>query len=357
MTILHLVESIEVGGIEKLLKNTLPLLKEYTHIVCYMKSDKGYERDFCVNKIVCLKHQSLLDLPKSIFKIRRLCKNYNVSIIHAHHFWPSILARFAKLNGVKLVSTFHSIMSKDAFEKNINSLYLEKLSVRLNDYILFVSNAVRADYLSYINTSINSSVIYNYVPILENVNRNQIRNIDRPNKFRIVSVGGIKEVKNYDYVIEAFKFLKNVPISLDVYGDGPDIESLRLRVEAEKINVKFLGLALDINSLLPNYNFFLQASVYEGFPLALAEAMSFGLKPILSDIPAHREMCANFATYFSNRDPENLSIVLMELFNSETSISLEFSKRIISHANTLVSKDTYLSKLKNVYESLQNNLI
>ena len=46
MKILHIVDGIGIGGTEVLLKNTLPLLPNYSHIVCYLDVKNIFERDF-----------------------------------------------------------------------------------------------------------------------------------------------------------------------------------------------------------------------------------------------------------------------------------------------------------------------
>jgi glycosyltransferase involved in cell wall biosynthesis len=349
MVILHLVESIEIGGIEKLLKNTVPLLNGYQHIICYFNSDKKYEVDFTGCQVVCLNHNHHCNIIRTVYRLRKLYKTYGVDIVHAHHFWPSIIGRLSKISHIKLITSFHSIMSKDAFEKSIYALYLEKFTASINDKIIFVSHSVREDYFTRIKYKKKSLIIYNYVPIESAFEYDDNKSNLKSPILKILSVGNLKKAKNYDFVLNAFKELGDCSIILDIYGTGDELDNYREFARLNNLNVNFKGLITDIQSVLSNYDYFLQASIYEGYGLALVEAMSFGIKPILSDIPVHRELCGDLAYYFSLTNHESLTGILKQIKSGSFSLKTPSICSIRNRALELSSKEKYLNALKDLY--------
>jgi glycosyltransferase involved in cell wall biosynthesis len=75
-------------------------------------------------------------------------------------------------------------------------------------------------------------------------------------------------------------------------------EGVRLlgRVDDEVLPVLYSGAAG-----------FVYPSIYEGFGLPPLEAMACGCPVAVSDIPAHREVCAETVMYFDPFNPEDLS--------------------------------------------------
>lgn len=78
----------------------------------------------------------------------------------------------------------------------------------------------------------------------ENAQRYQIENEDLkdPDTFKVVYTGSIRKVNNLGLLLDAAKKVTNPKIRFLIWGGGDELESLRKRVEEEKItNVKFQG--------------------------------------------------------------------------------------------------------------------
>jgi glycosyltransferase involved in cell wall biosynthesis len=65
--------------------------------------------------------------------------------------------------------------------------------------------------------------------------------------------------------------------------------------------------------LVAGSHVFVSASRFEGMPISILEAMAVGLPMVLSDIPPHREVAGEGATYFSPDRPRELADRLGEL--------------------------------------------
>lgn len=101
---------------------------------------------------------------------------------------------------------------------------------------------------------------------------------NRPPK--LIHVGRISFEKNVEVVLRAFALLQDrLPgITLDVYGDGPALTSMK--IEARNLtDVKFHGFVSrdQLPDIYPNYDLFLTASTMETQGLVVLEAMASGL--------------------------------------------------------------------------------
>jgi glycosyltransferase involved in cell wall biosynthesis len=66
----------------------------------------------------------------------------------------------------------------------------------------------------------------------------------------------------------------------------------------------------DLATLYRHATAVVQPSLYEGFGLPLAEALAAGGRVLCSDIPAFREVCGPWATYFDPADVDGLAGLL-----------------------------------------------
>lgn len=101
----------------------------------------------------------------------------------------------------------------------------------------------------------------------------------------VISVGRLDEQKGYGFLIDSWKLVaeKHPDWKLNIFGTG-ELESvlnnkiLMLGLE-DIVNLK--GLSKEIEKEYMSASFFVMSSLYEGLPLVLLEAMSFGL-PVVS---------------------------------------------------------------------------
>lgn len=347
--ILHITEQLGIGGTEILLKNTLPVLTEYQHVVVYLGGGDGLKKSFSQYPVYCLEHTGKSSIFRSVRRLRKICKQHQVSIVHAHLFWSSIIARLAKPANTRLFTTLHSVLSKDAFEKNKLSLWAERLTCGRQDAVIGVSAYVLRDYLQHTGYKGRTHVVYNFIPALffkENssspLNSNRI-------KLRCIAVGNLKEVKNYPFLLAAFAGLNPGSFELDIVGEGSMRPELEAAIAGKKLPVKLLGSRHDLASLLPGYNVFIQASSYEGFGIAMAEAVAAGLIPVLSDIPVHREVTKENAYYFSLHDTRELTRLLTMISEGKAdAIKLQNCRE---HIRNICSANNYFKQLRVIYSS------
>lgn len=349
-TILHLINSLGRGGAETLLKDTIRLLPDYRHIVCYLDKPDDFKEDLATHQVICLHHHSKLQTLSSIRKIKAIIRKNNVAIVHAHLLESTWLGRLAIMKNVAFVSTIHSVLSKDAFEGNKNSLRLEKLTISPRQNIIAVSQTVLDDYLKHVAFKGKTFVLHNFVNPLffENPKKEYKLNYS---PLRLVAVGNLKAAKNYEYVLDALAEIKNLPVQLDIYGNGQYGTGLQAIIDERKLNVRLMGSRSDINSILADYDAYIISSKHEGFGIAPLEAMAKGLPVLASDIPVFREVISDNALFFDLKNPSSLADIIRNILQQETDMEALGEKGRI-HAKKIASATTYMTKLKSIYQQI-----
>ena len=125
----------------------------------------------------------------------------------------------------------------------------------------------------------------------------------------IGSVGRLETVKGYDVMIAAYarfaaEWRNGSPPQLVLLGDGSQRAALERLAGDSRFgsSIHFLGWRSDIESAMRGFSLFTMSSHSEGTSVSLLEAMSAGLRPVVTDVGgnaavlgdglAHRLVCA-----------------------------------------------------------------
>lgn len=111
----------------------------------------------------------------------------------------------------------------------------------------------------------------------------------------VVSMGRLVDGKGFDVLIKAFARVSHeIPgWKLDIYGDGPEKESLQTLIDVLNMKnvIHLKGTTSKPQEVLSSSSFFVLASEAEGLPMSLIEAQSCGLPCISTDCaPGIREI-------------------------------------------------------------------
>ena len=220
----------------------------------------------------------------------KIIKNVQPDIIHTHCLVPDLVGASLKVFfGLKTVSTLHCNINEDY--KLSYGLFKEKLYGFVHKKLLKRIDAVAAVSLGASNalSSSNTCVIHNGV---------EERLIDRESsgKYKLFFVGRLTKGKNAEFLIHAMsddKFSRMV--DLHIYGDG-DQEKKLMDMAKTTIggNIYFHGFTINPYNEADNKSIFVSASLSEGLPMAVLEALSAGIPCVLSNISGHREIQREF---------------------------------------------------------------
>lgn len=230
--------------------------------------------------------KNLIILPKAIY-ISSLFKEKSISHIHAH--WASTTATMAyiisKVTGIPWSFTAHRW---DIAENNIL-----KEKCKSASFIRSISKNGQTEIMEIIkDTSLNDKILVIHMGINKpETNKTNSLALDT---FTILCPANLLVIKGHRYLFEACNILleRNLPIKCLIAGDGPLENKLRdLVLKLGLNNIEFLG-RLPHEKLLDLYRRGLIDAVVlpsittinglkEGIPVALMEAMSYGI-PVIS---------------------------------------------------------------------------
>jgi glycosyltransferase involved in cell wall biosynthesis len=137
---------------------------------------------------------------------------------------------------------------------------------------------------------------------------------DRP---LLVSIGRLKEPKDFRTLLRAFALLRDVPFHAKIVGDGPERALLEIEIDwlGLRGTVELTGERDDVPAILAAADCFVLASNSEGLPLSILEAMAAGLPVVASDVGGVHEVVTDDVTGFlvPPGEPEALAAPLAAL--------------------------------------------
>jgi glycosyltransferase involved in cell wall biosynthesis len=155
-------------------------------------------------------------------------------------------------------------------------------------HVIAVSDGVRSDLIE--NFAVDPDLVTS-IPNpydLEHIGKEAQSDpqIPLPERF-MVSVGRLVAAKGFDDLIQAYALAKP-EIPLCILGEGPDRDRLEALIAAMGLDdrVHLLGYVKNPFAIVSRAELFVSASHCEGFPNAMAEAMTLGLPVLATDCPS-----------------------------------------------------------------------
>lgn len=350
-TILHLIDSLGRGGAETLLVGTIQSTPEFNHIIISLKPLNEFHEELQSFKIYFLDFKWYHSLPSTIFKIKKIISKHTIDIIHSHLYWSIIISRLVCPAHIKLVNSYHALLygKRGGANYPFYALLMDKVTYSNRIVTLCVSEQVKDNIRKYVGIHDNVYVLYNFIEdsFFDGFN------VKTPglNKVRLVAVGNLKKDKNYRIVLKAFAELETRVrdyVTLDIYGDGPLMEDMKLMCKLKNIkNVQLKGSVKNISAVLPQYDLYIISSTSEGFGLAVVEAMAIGLPVIASNIQTLREVTGGHAIYFNPFSSSELVDQIIKAINGN--YDLQQIATTAHHYAIKYSKNVYLDKLRSIY--------
>lgn len=229
-------------------------------------------------------------------KIQAIISKEKIDIVNCHGYYAVVGC--ADLLGVKKISTLHNRANEDfinVYGRFIGNYMLNRYFKALYKYDLNVTvSKSAADYYNKIIpnvTYVNNGIDTDKFGVLENgLIRVLKEKLQLPHDKKIlISTGRIEKEKRYEDLITWFNQLpqKN-SLALVIVGDGSRLEACKKLAESNQ-NIYFTGRINNVADYLKCSDYFISYSKSEGMSMALCEAISCGLYPILSDIPSHHD--------------------------------------------------------------------
>ncbi len=231
-------------------------------------------------------------------QLKKLIDSGNYDLIHCHTPMGSVIARLAagpaRKNGTKIIYTAHGFhFYKGSPMLNWLVYYpIEKLMSWRTDLLITMNNE---DYLRAKTFHAKRIALVSGVGL--DLNRFKETGAEEKKKMReklglkpddlfAISVAQLIKRKNHMVLIQAVAKLQNPHFHLFICGDG--VQEAELKAKAKEFGIEnqvhFLGFRKDVHQLCKAADIFLFASLQEGLPVAIMEAMACGLPIIASKI-------------------------------------------------------------------------
>jgi glycosyltransferase involved in cell wall biosynthesis len=361
-TILYIIDSLEgIGGTEQTLVASLKDIHySYNIVLVTLRPANVFDKNtFFVDKQYCLNMQSRTKIFSAAKKLKKIIKENKVVFVHSFLYWSTLVARLACGKKTAHIFKLTTVMSQHVYTNKWYSGYtkiLDHLTYKKNQIVVSPTNEVLADFDNSIGVKGRSQIIYNFVG--DEFYKNQIEYKKTQGQLKLVAVGNIKEVKNYQVIIDAFTLLPGLPVSIDIYGSGNFKESQQRQIRDHKLAINRMGGNNRIHEVLPKYDAFIMSSLVEGFGISAAEAMAVGLPLLLSDIKVFKEVSDGNAFFFNPSNAQQLADVITLVFNNKCNLET-FSERGKTVAKEKYTKQKYINDLLELYNDVdikQNHL-
>jgi len=154
-----------------------------------------------------------------------------------------------------------------------------------------------------------------------------------------ITVGSLIPRKNIKTIVHGFNILNDKNSLLLIVGDGTEKKELQLMSTK---NVRFIGNVDNVVEYLQVSDCFISASLAEGLPNTVLEAIACGLPAILSDIPPHRELDDNSMQFFKVHDVKGVSNIMKAISGFKSKDMIEFKKQFGAKSMSKRYQSVYL---------------
>lgn len=317
--------TMEMGGAEKALVDTLNYLKDYCEIDLYLINPIGS----LMNSIP--KSVTVHKLKENIFSylLFRFIPLYRKIKINKIANSKDYFAAFGYMEGrcgtwvadikkqIKKIAWIHNDVSK--FDIGISTKEI-KHTYNNVDKVICVSKDAKKEFCNKYNIDESKvKVIYNYINEQEIIEKSKEFKVN--NKvFTFVNVAKMRDQKRQDRLVMAAKYLKNLgyEFKIQLIGDGPNLSKISNMVKENDVSdkIELLGLQTNPYPYIKSADFFVLSSYMEGYGIVIKESLLLKTKILTTDITGPREILENgkYGIIVKNND-EDIKYKMKEILD------------------------------------------
>lgn len=328
--ILYLINSLNLGGAEKLVEQISPIINQsgdYEVEVLLLTDQNNVFYESLIEKGVMVKISKFKNIydPRSILEISKYIKKGKYDIVHSHLFptqyWLSISRFFNKNDKVKYITTEHNTYNRR--RKLFFFRPIDKFIYSKYDLIISISEKTKDNLIKWIDPrlkktgkhiviengvdleSIESAKAYNKIELINNADDN----------IKLVCMAGrFTDQKDQPTLIKAIsKLPENTHLLL--LGDGREmLSSVQLAKDLSISNrVHFLGYREDVAQILKSVDIVVLSSHWEGLSLSSIEGMASGKPFVASNVEGLFEVVSGYGLVFEKGNEEELASLIKKL--------------------------------------------
>jgi glycosyltransferase involved in cell wall biosynthesis len=362
-TLFHIVTSLEVGGVERVVVQLGALQVKQgfdVHIVCIYTGGALVNAAQAAGMTVhILDKSSGKPFLQLLQQLRSILHRFSSSVVHTHNLVPHYYASFASLGlkRVTLVNSRHD-MGEHYSSKQGRALYW---LTRINTHaFVAVCEKAKDKFLTTGEFPPNKANV-----VVNGIDLSVFKNLVGPKPVELlknrltqfVSVGRCHPVKNHLLMLEAFKLAlaRGCKGQLTIVGDGSTLNELQRFVAENKLeaSIVFLGARSDIPDILIKSDVFVQSSKTEGYSLALVEACAAALPIIATNVGGNSEIVSHQhnGLLIDNFSVEQMAQAMASLADQSNGMRSAMSKQAYEWAHREGSIDMMSRNYQRIYEA------
>lgn len=304
MEIVHVVENLDRGGLERTVVDLIASQRDAGHecrVICLFKLGL-LARELLASGVrvdACGKRPGL-DL-RALRRARALIRQSPDAVIHTHNAMAHYYAVLASL-GLPVKCRINTRHGMGGRTRSGRQEWLYRQSLRGTDYAVAVCEAARQRFAAdgmhprrALLSVPNGIRLERFRPADDVARQSLVAELGLPTGSRIIgTVGRLQPVKDHALLLRAFaKVRVQVPeAALVIVGDGPLRAALEAQAEQAGLSdaLRFMGDRHDVPRLLTGMKVFALTSTSEGYSVALLEACASSLPIVATDVGGNREI-------------------------------------------------------------------
>ena len=291
-TVMHVINASGPGGAETVCVSIVRGLDPSRWRTVVVVPDTGWIHEELTRAgahVVVVPDDRRRDTPRYLMTLRRLAREHDVSLLHAHLLGPSVLVSLlGLLLRIPVVCTLHGQVDLDPRErfKRIKFAFLRRAT-----RVVFVSESLRAFFVRAGLARAKTVIIPNGVDVdrfQESPARSLRAGFGAMNgEFLVGAMGNVRPAKAYTTLLHAAALLKDVSpdYRFVIVGDAECALGDRLRSLRDELglanSVRFAGYLRNVPEAMHAFDVYALSSDSEGFSIATVEAMAAG-RPIVA---------------------------------------------------------------------------
>ncbi len=300
--------------------------------------------------------------PSILFRLLAAIRREKIDILHCHAHKPTF---YGVLSGwlcprLRVLGHVHGLNRSASFNRKLTNWFLFR---RINRLIP-VAEAVKRDILAgnWALTESKVSVLENSIDYDrfagESISKEQARNSANipTDSFVFGAVGRLEITKGIVYLIEAFAHVHRVcpDTRLVLLGDGRYRTEYENQVRGLGLTdcVHFLGFQPNIPQLLRGLDVFVMASIAEGMPRGILEAMAAGVPCVATRVGGIPEILGEgrYGLLAEPADPDSLAEAMRALIAMTEDDRFKLIEIARNHVREVYSHTVVRDKLRAMYE-------
>ena len=332
--VLHIINSIDLGGAENIFFNLIKESNKSKLIIISLTSRGIYGEYLKKNGFKVFE----LNLKKNIFsffgfiRLINLISKFKPQIVHTWMYHSNLIGGLAaKISGIKKIYwSIHHDYEYSNLLMMIEMKILLLLSYFVPNKLIYCSKSTKVNHINKGYKKKDTIVIENGVSTdifkpnskLRKKIRNEL-NINN-NCLLLGNISRYHPIKDHDTLLKSLVKLKNYKVNFKcvLAGSGLNNKNIKLikKISMHKLENEIIlfGKCLEVYNLLNSLDLNILSSKSESFPLILIEAMSCGIPCISTNVGEAKKIIGNTGWIVEAENPEDLANCIYRIYTKKT---------------------------------------